>query len=440
MRRLALFCLFCVACPADNPALPACGDGAVDPGEGCDDANQNAGDGCNAVCQLEVCGDGLINNGGTEACDDGANVDGDGCTAQCQEEFCGDGEVNNNGLEDCDDGANVDGDGCSADCLIEAVTGQLRTFVVDSILIPTNDTQAAAVGSDYNGDGIVDENDNSLADLQNAMLNLGFSLNVAVDNAITSGTLLYAFDVTADDLQNDATAQTLGYPASIVGGAAPLFNGADLITTLEQESLLQGGAITSGILRAGPSDFFFGIPLDINDTTILPMENTLLETGISATLLSGGKLTGTISAVDFAPVTVEIANQINIEIQIQAQTFGNGTAISCLDNTPCLNGGGFCTDQDGDATATGVCLDANATIAAALIGDTDKDGILEVEFDTATGTFRQNELAIFFNIASSGAAPSGLIGNLFRLDLDADGRKESIGIGASFTAVPATRQ
>ena len=35
-----------------------CGDGALDPGEECDDGNTTSGDGCDASCQLEA-GDGV---------------------------------------------------------------------------------------------------------------------------------------------------------------------------------------------------------------------------------------------------------------------------------------------------------------------------------------------------------------------------------------------
>lgn len=64
-----------------------------------------------------VCGDGFV--GGDEACDDGNTVDGDGCTAGCELEFCGDGVINNGGRESCDDGNSGDGDGCSATCGLE---------------------------------------------------------------------------------------------------------------------------------------------------------------------------------------------------------------------------------------------------------------------------------------------------------------------------------
>ena len=98
-------------------SCPYCGDGNLDPGEGCDDGNNADGDGCSAVCTVEsYCGDGALDTG--EECDDGNNTDGDGCSAACTvEPFCGDGVLDSG--EECDDGNNADGDGCSAACTME---------------------------------------------------------------------------------------------------------------------------------------------------------------------------------------------------------------------------------------------------------------------------------------------------------------------------------
>jgi cysteine-rich repeat protein len=59
----------------------------LDAGEQCDDGNKTAGDGCNATCKLEVCGNAVLDAG--EQCDDGNAVGGDGCDAQCRIELAG---------------------------------------------------------------------------------------------------------------------------------------------------------------------------------------------------------------------------------------------------------------------------------------------------------------------------------------------------------------
>jgi cysteine-rich repeat protein len=72
-----------------------CGDGIIDAGEQCDDANTINNDGCSATCNIEtgyictgtpsvcmaVCGDGIVAS--SEGCDDGNGLNGDGCNSSC---------------------------------------------------------------------------------------------------------------------------------------------------------------------------------------------------------------------------------------------------------------------------------------------------------------------------------------------------------------------
>jgi cysteine-rich repeat protein len=94
----------------------ACPDGFVREGvEECDDGNAVDGDGCNAGCVIEVCGDAAAGPG--EECDDGNETDADGCSTDCRLEYCGDSRPGPG--EQCDDGNTVDRDGCSKDCQLE---------------------------------------------------------------------------------------------------------------------------------------------------------------------------------------------------------------------------------------------------------------------------------------------------------------------------------
>jgi fibro-slime domain-containing protein len=83
--------------PINSAAYITKAKAAAEPGEGCDDGNTVAGDGCGPTCQLEpavtvgpspvvavTCGDGLVT--GSETCDDGNATDGDGCSHLCQVE------------------------------------------------------------------------------------------------------------------------------------------------------------------------------------------------------------------------------------------------------------------------------------------------------------------------------------------------------------------
>jgi cysteine-rich repeat protein len=88
----------------DDGPMPFCGDGNVDPGEQCDDANQVDTDACRAGCVAATCGDGVVWQG-MEVCDDGVN-DGSygGCNGGCASlgPYCGDASVQAQEL--CDPG------------------------------------------------------------------------------------------------------------------------------------------------------------------------------------------------------------------------------------------------------------------------------------------------------------------------------------------------
>jgi len=88
----------------------------LDPGEACDDGNQNDGDECTNDCTEPLCGDGIVHDG-VEACDDGNPSDADACLPTCVVAECGDGIVHA-GVEGCDDANQVDDDGCSNTCVL----------------------------------------------------------------------------------------------------------------------------------------------------------------------------------------------------------------------------------------------------------------------------------------------------------------------------------
>ncbi|MAO84491.1 MAG: hypothetical protein CMH50_11510, partial [Myxococcales bacterium] len=70
-------------------------DGLVEPGEACDDGNQEDDDSCRGDCQIARCGDGIrrtdrvLGETGYEACDDGNQRHEDACANNCQNAFCG---------------------------------------------------------------------------------------------------------------------------------------------------------------------------------------------------------------------------------------------------------------------------------------------------------------------------------------------------------------
>jgi uncharacterized repeat protein (TIGR01451 family) len=104
---------------------PFCGDGIVNNGEECDDANEDDHDGCSKYCEWKIeCGNGILESG--EECDDGNKYNGDGCDKYCEIEAPEQTQCGNNVVEtgeQCDDGNTNNGDGCNKYCLWEAICG-----------------------------------------------------------------------------------------------------------------------------------------------------------------------------------------------------------------------------------------------------------------------------------------------------------------------------
>lgn len=103
----------CVECKLYTAA---CGDAITNGADECDDGNDVEDDGCDNLCRVRKCGDGVVQTG--EQCD----PPGATCTNQCQSasEMCGDGDKDSG--EQCDDGNTASGDGCF-NCMNECGDG-----------------------------------------------------------------------------------------------------------------------------------------------------------------------------------------------------------------------------------------------------------------------------------------------------------------------------
>ena len=198
--------------PICEPA-GSCGNGELDATESCDDGNLTTGDGCSNVCLLEdgepctdnvqcvsaicdgvdsnscepanACGNGALE--GNEACDDGDTAAGDGCGPECLFELgagpcdddaqcesticdtvgsnscepvnvCGNGTLETG--EVCDDGNASSGDGCGQRCLFELGAGPCADGAQCGS--GTCNTMAAApvcAESNACGNGFLDDNE-----------------------------------------------------------------------------------------------------------------------------------------------------------------------------------------------------------------------------------------------------------------------------------------
>lgn len=123
--------------------VAACGNGALEGAEGCDDGGTTPGDGCDSSCLIELgelcsasaaCASGFCDSAdSTCACnEDGDCSGGDLCNTatapnSCVAPGCGNGVLESG--EACDDDNAVAGDGCGAACLVEltyACTGNAQ--------------------------------------------------------------------------------------------------------------------------------------------------------------------------------------------------------------------------------------------------------------------------------------------------------------------------
>ena len=123
------------------PQSVTCGNGTIQPGEGCDDSNRAAGDGCSALCLIETggaCASSAAGAIGDLSCASGLcdeTETPDRCEAA---NTCGNGV--REGAEVCDDGNTVAGDACPANCL-----NDVPTVTVLSDLTAVNASSTALV-------------------------------------------------------------------------------------------------------------------------------------------------------------------------------------------------------------------------------------------------------------------------------------------------------
>lgn len=123
MIRRLLPALLLVACGRTALVPPGvvrelvCGDGVVNVGESCDDANTDDTDACLTTCDFARCGDGVV-WANRELCDPGPTpADAGGvCNTNCTVPSCGNAVLEP--PERCDDGNFVDLDDCTNRCAV----------------------------------------------------------------------------------------------------------------------------------------------------------------------------------------------------------------------------------------------------------------------------------------------------------------------------------
>lgn len=299
--------------PDGTAPRAVCGNGALEPGEMCDDGNTDDGDGCDSSCAREsFCGDGTVDGG--EACDDGNNRSGDGCRSDClSDETCGNGIIDYSAGEVCDgepacsemcteltscgdgnieapetcDDSNTDRwDGCDAACRDEI------TLIMNSLGLASR-----GQGCDLDGDGTAD---NAFA---RALGLLASALGPLISMQIDNGNLIFLLNMQGlDDPagQNDddfRIAWLFGEDAddnlsnNFSGSGEFLVNADSLGPDGSAMTSIQS-SVSSGALAGGPEDIPIPIgffPIDLRQGRI---EGQFAQAGGELYELQDGMLCG----------------------------------------------------------------------------------------------------------------------------------------------------
>ncbi|MBW2460041.1 MAG: DUF4215 domain-containing protein [Deltaproteobacteria bacterium] len=408
--------------PFDSGPPPACGDGALDPGESCDDGNTTPGDGCGAMCFREAhCGDNSVDDG--ELCDDGNNRSGDGCRSDCaSDESCGNSIRDISVGELCDDGNTVDGDGCSADCQVlencgdgtldtaggeqcddgntdpwDGCGADCRTEI--SMVIDTLSIGGADVGCDYSGDGVPD---NEFGE------NIGALLGAIGGGGDLTDEMTVLLNMRGlDDLMgiDDPSVNVAWMNGEESATAGEYIVAEDAFDVDGNPQISFVGSIAARLLAAGPEDIAitgFFLPIEIRQSRIA---STTRATSGTLSHLDDGLICGAV------PLDLMAAFPVPAEI-------------------PLIGGQPACGDPDGRPPSFADLILGGAIVLPPSAPDVDLDGDGLESFEIARGAGCQPVVTAC--IDGDGTRVEGR-------DCLLDPRiRDGLSIGMPFTAAPAT--
>lgn len=285
--------------------------------------------------------------------------------------------------------------------------GDHARFVVDSIVLPTTDDEAAFFGLDLDGDGDVD---NRLGSIISVLNTGGADLNGQLAEQVDRGDVIELADLQAASLL-DAEAAGLYVWKGGDPSPAPCADlsdtvcrrhldgaGAFTVTATNPDDTFIYGRVTAGHFSGGSGFIELDVPLFISPRPLhLELVGARAEVDVAATGLSFGKLAGALSD---AFIQAQLIPQLHVVFgEVVAEDCG-GTAPTCC--TPGSNGEQAIDifDADGSCTLELQELYDNGLLDALLAPDVD---LLDQE---------------------------GFLGP--------DGTLDSVSLGLAFTAAPAT--
>jgi hypothetical protein len=228
-------------------------------------------------------------------------------------------------------------------------TGTHYTFVADSLLVPATPQESSDYALDLNGDG---RKDNALGGLLAALASTaGLDVKGTVTENVQNGTVIVLADLQATDL---STASGVGMtvflgddptPTPCTDAADPSTcgkhldgNGSFTIAASSPTNATLVGQIVGGRFVGGPGTVGLELPLAADQPPVaISLIGARMETGVSATGLTGGKLGGAISSSDIETkvlpaVHTIVADLIAADCTGTYDSAGNGQADCCADS------------------------------------------------------------------------------------------------------------
>lgn len=204
------------------------------------------------------------------------------------------------------------GDDGGGDDAPPPIEGDHHTYVVDSVTIPTNASQATELGFDLEaGSGCGDPAvDNQLGNILSALGSAGgdgFDLQGSIDESVDQGEILLLADVQATALDNATNAGMRVYLGELMTPAAACTDPEDLTTCRQHldgngsftlaagadPDVAVGGTIVGGRFAGGPGRL--NMQIAFGDTAInLEMLEARAEAQVTATGLDSVKVGGAV--------------------------------------------------------------------------------------------------------------------------------------------------
>src|SRR5262249_44222489 len=158
----------------------------------------------------------------------------------------------------------------------------------------------------------------------------------------------------------------------------------------------------------------FPLAFDPQKPIFIKIERAVFSGDVSSDgeTVKNARLSGTVSALEFASHLEAMADAINAKVLDAAVEYGEGAPIACSSDAECQPPGA-CTETDGQDNNTGVCIDSSSPLVEALAltdgaGNGNGNGIVEVTFNEGSKAFDTNELTIAFDLDGQGLPIGGL--------------------------------